>query len=362
MRLSHVFLPIVCACAPKPAAPPEAIGDDTPILPAPEAGTYTHGPSAPRDTMVATAARDLAWDEALSGAAGALAVTGEQPTMPAVRWAAIRAGYPYPVLTAVSGRSDHGVSPDSMLEGVRGMVRPGDDVGLARARVGASDVWVALVGRPNGRLLPFPREVATGEAVTVAPDASLAGPLEWTLVSPRGELRTGRLPADLVLDEQGEWWLEVDAAGGRVIASVPLYASMTTPPQPLVLETSTVAGPSEASDVLLDGVNRVRAAFHLSSVAVDSTLATLADWPLAQVVGGTWVREEGEKRLLAAGFVGGPVAQLACTDATVADCVDGWLRKPKDRARVLDPGFRVCGAAVEVRTDGITAVLNLASD
>jgi hypothetical protein len=29
---------------------------------------------------------------------------------------------------------------------------------------------------------------------------------------------------------------------------------------------------------------------------------------------------------------------------------------------VLDPGFRVCGLAIQVRTDGITAVLNLASD
>jgi len=46
----------------------------------------------------------------------------------------------------------------------------------------------------------------------------------------------------------------------------------------------------------------------------------------------------------------------------VPDCVDGWLRKPRDRARMLDPGFRVCGVAIQVRTDGVTAVLNLASD
>jgi hypothetical protein len=100
----------------------------------------------------------------------------------------------------------------------------------------------------------------------------------------------------------------------------------------------------------------------MPALSVDSTLTTLADWPLEQLVSGTWKRDEGEKRLLAAGFVGGPVAQLACSEATVTDCVDGWLRKPRDRARVLDPGFRVCGIAVQVRTDGITAVLNLASD
>lgn len=201
MRLRHlVWLSVCCACAPKPAATESPTDDDTPILPAPDAGMYAHGPSAPKDAMVAVAAEGLAWDEALSGAAGAIAVTGNDPTMPAVRWAAIRAGYPYPVLTAVTGSSDHGVAPDGMLERIRNLLRPGDDLGLARARVGAADVWVALVGRTAGRLVPFPREVEVGDAVMLAPDATLRGPLEWTLVSPRGELRTGKLPADVVLD------------------------------------------------------------------------------------------------------------------------------------------------------------------
>jgi uncharacterized protein YkwD len=361
MRLRFLALLSVCACAPKPVAPAEP-NDDTPILPAPNAAMYTHGASIPRDAMVAGAAEGLAWDEGLSGAAGALAVTGDEPTMPTVRWAAIRAGYPYPVLTALAGKADRGVAPEEMLDRVRGLLRPGDDLGLARASVGSSDVWVALVGRPIGRLVPFPREVAVGDEVPLAPDAQLRGPLGWTLVSPRGELRSGKLPAEVVLDQMGEWWLEVEAPGEQVVVSVPLYAGMATPPQPLVLEGAAAAGPSEASAVLLDGVNRVRNAFNLPAVAVDSTLATLADWPLTQLMGGTWAQEEGEKRLLAAGFVGGPVAQLVCSDTSALDCVEGWLRKPKDRARVLDPGFRVCGVAVQVRTDGITAVLNLASD
>jgi hypothetical protein len=323
---------------------------------------YAHGPSAPKDPMVALAAHGLAWDEALSGAAGAIAVTGEQPTMPAVRWAAIRAGYPYPVLTAVSGMADRDVAPQGMLDGLPALLRPGDDLGLARARVGSSDVWIALIGRAPSRLVPFPREVAVGDAVMLAPEGASRGSFDWTLVSPRGELRSGALPAEVVLDQMGEWWLEVDAPEGAVVASVPLYAGMTTPPQPVVLEGASVSGPTEASAVLLEGLNRVRQAFSMPALSVDSTLTTLADWPLEQLVGGTWKRDEGEKRLLAAGFVGGPVAQLACSEATVTDCVDGWLRKPRDRARVLDPGFRVCGIAVQVRTDGITAVLNLASD
>ena len=361
MRLRHLVWLLFPACAPKPPPPAEPT-DDTPILPAPDAAMYAHGPSMPKDHMVALAAHGLAWDEALSGAAGAIAVTGDAPNMPAVRWAAIRAGYPYPVITAVSGLADRDVAPQGMLDNLPALLRPGDDLGLARARVGASDVWIALVGRATSRLLPFPREVAVGDAVMLAPDGASRGPLDWTLVSPRGELRSGALPADVVLDQMGEWWLEVDASDGAVVASVPLYAGMTTPPQPVVLEGDSVSGPTEASSVLLEGVNRVRQAFSLPGLSVDSTLTTLAEWPLDQVVGGTWVREDGEKRLLAAGFVGGPVAQLVCSEASVPDCVDGWLRKPRDRARMLDPGFRVCGVAVQVRTDGITAVLNLASD
>jgi uncharacterized protein YkwD len=363
MRFCHLVWLSISACAPKPTPPADpADEDDTPILPAPDAAMYAHGPSMPKDPMVAAAAHGLAWDEALSGAAGAIAVSGDQPSMPAVRWAAIRAGYPYPVITAVSGTADRDVAPQGMLDNLASLLRPGDDLGLARARVGASDAWVALIGRTHNRLVPFPREVAVGDAVMLSPANESREPFQWTLVSPHGELRSGALPADVVLDQMGEWWLEVQAPGGAVVVSVPLYAGMTTPPQPVVLEGATVAGPTEATAALLDGVNRVRQAFDLPGLAVDSTLTTLADWPLEQLVGGTWVREDGEKRLLGAGFVGGPVAQLACSEATVPDCVDGWLRTPRDRARMLDPGFRVCGLAIQVRTDGITAVLNLASD
>ena len=96
-----------------------------------------------RTRWSAVAAHGLAWDEALSGAAGAIAVTGEEPTMPAVRWAAIRAGYPYPVLTAVSGRAgSRRARRRACSTTFRVSSAPGDDLGLARARVEASDVWV----------------------------------------------------------------------------------------------------------------------------------------------------------------------------------------------------------------------------
>ena len=77
------------------------------------------------------------------------------------------------------------------------------------------------------------------------------------------------------------------------------------------------------------------------------TLSTLADWPLSQLMGGTWAQEEGEKRLLAAGFVGGPVAQLVCSETSALDCVDGCPSDPNK----LAPGVCGCGAP-DVDSDG----------
>jgi hypothetical protein len=337
-------------------APVETAG--VPVLPSPEADLYAHGTAIPLDPLVARQAAGLPWDEALSGAAGALAMEGKEPSMPVVRWAAVRAGYPYPIASVVLGRVGVGSEPEDLLEHVRPSLRPTDDLGLARARVGGDDVWVALVGRRIATLAPFPREIEPGGSIVLASD----DPLDWTLVSPEGELRSGKTSSTLVLASAGEWWLEVRRPDGKVVASVPLYVGMPTPAAPLVEEGGAIAGPDEATEVLVRVVNDVRSAFAREPVRRDATLQTLADRPLEQVLEGTWVADQAEARLQAAGFVGGPVGQLVCDEESVFACVDGWLRRPRDRVTLLEPGFRVGGAAVEVRTDGVTAVLNLASE
>ena len=75
-----------------------------------------------------------------------------------------------------------------------------------------------------------------------------------------------------------------------------------------------------------------------------------------------WDRTTGVERLHAAGFMGGPVGQVQCQGSTVAACVDRMLRSGRERQFVLNPAYRIGGAAAQVSTDGVTIVLNMASE
>ena len=49
-------------------------------------------------------------------------------------------------------------------------------------------------------------------------------------------------------------------------------------------------------------------------------------------------------------------------ETTVAACVDAMLRSGRERELVLNPSFRIGGAAAQVATDGVTIVVNMASE
>jgi hypothetical protein len=165
----------------------------------------------------------------------------------------------------------------------------------------------------------------------------------------------------VVLSEEGEWWLEVRGPVGAVVA-LPLYAGMSTPAASVLdLPGPVAAGPGEAVAEVFERVNEVRSAFSLPGIHEDGTLATLAEYPLEQVLAGVWDPLSGKVRLQAAGFIGGPVAQVKCTGDTVSICLDGLLRSGRGREVLLDPNYRVGGAAIQVATDGVTVLLNLAS-
>lgn len=358
VRPGEMLLFLLSCAKPTEVTPPPKAPDETPVLPAPEAPLYAAVRAEPADPLVARVIGGDDWDESLSGAAGAMAMQGEEPDLRMARWAAYRAGYPHPVVIAVVGDVPAGQEPLGFVQQVREAMRPGDDLGLARARVRNEDWWVALVGRPSARLEPFPREVEAGGAIDIVANQ----PVSWTVVAPTGELRSGNAPAAITLDHEGEWWLEVRRPDGALVASIPVYAQMSIPPEPLVLPGQPVAGPAEAQQRLMSLFNDVRQAFDVTEVRPDATLQTLAEWPLEQLASGNWLRASAEKRLHAAGFVGGPVGQLVCSDDSVEECVAGWLSDPQDRARLLEPGFRVGGAAAQVSTDGVAVVLNLASE
>ena len=351
-----------CKKAPPPAEPPGP--GAPPVLPSPEGSHYALGADRPVDGLVAHVVDRglLPWSESLSGAATTLALDDdEQLTLEAARWAAIRAGYPHPVVTIVTGIEPPGAVPEELLDALGPVVHIGDHLGLVRARSAAGDQWVALVGRPGVDLDPFPREYPVGASLQVT-GHSLS---PWVVVSPSGAVRRGGLPVDLTLDQPGEWWLEFQASPSDPTPrlGVPLYVGVPTPKAPtIVADDGRLPDPSELRDRTLDALFDVRTAFGLPEFTWDATLASLAATPVQQVLAGTWDAEQGVRRLRGAGFIGGPAAQLACTAPTVSACVTHLVRHADARSQLLLPGLRLAGVAGEVRTSGVTLVINLSSE
>ena len=349
------------ACAPKKPVEPVQPDPSTlaqPILPATSAPVYTTKQTLPADDLVAQVALGLVWDEALSGAAAALGLGGEGVTLEAAQHTAHRAGYPYPVRVVSSGLVPAGQHPDALLRTLHKVLDKTDHLGLARVRVGVHDKWVALIASPVDTLQPFAREQAIGAVV----DLRTVGPGTWMAISPSGTTHTGQLPSQLTLDEAGEWWLEVDGMH-ETIAALPIYVDMGTPPESLiVLPGDEFAGPVAAADEAMILVSSVREAFSMPGLQDDGTLETLAQYPLSLLLAQQWDRTTGIDRLHAAGFIGGPVGQIQCQGATVAACIDGMMRSARERQHLLNPAFRIGGAAAQVSTEGVTIVLNMASE
>lgn len=349
------------ACAPKIAEGPiEPMVDPAmqPILPAMEADVYASGHTLPRDVLVAQVALGLGWDESLSGAAAALGLGDGEVTLERAQHAAHRSGFPYPVRIVSSGRVIAGSHPDALLRTLHSVMRKKDRLGLARVRKGESDRWVALIASPVDELGAFAREQKLGSALQIR----TVGPSTWMLVSPSGEIKAGSSPSAPTLDEEGEWWLEVDGVE-QTVAALPVYVNMPPPKDVLIdLPGREFTGPVVAADEALLLISDVREAFSMARLRDDGTLHTLAQYPLELLLGQQWDRDSAHGRLHAAGFSGGPVGQVQCQGPTVAACIDTMVRSSRERELVLNPSFRIAGAAAQVSTDGVTIVVNMATE
>lgn len=319
-----------------------------PSLPSPRAGVYTHGRAEPRDPTVAYAARGLPWDETLSGAAAGVAlelVAGEKPGPSVVRWKAVLAGYPYPVVSRAIATVPKGEVPAALIEQARARVASGGaaaDIGLVRARRGDEDTWVLLVGDRRTEIGRIPREVELGESI------GLTG-AEWTVADPSGAVHTPG--AGIVPDLAGEWLFRA-TLDGRIVATFPVYVDVPTPAaSPLDTESGEGDAVSEAGAMLAG----VRHYYRLSTLQRDSALASVARSRLRTLLDGGRLPEAGAQ-VRAAGFVNVPIAAAECRASTVAYCLDSIWWSPEMRAVFMQDATAV-GVAADVRGDGVTLII-----
>ena len=243
-----------------------------------------------------------------------------------------------PVVNLVQG-DDSWAWPDGLLDTLKGLAQPGDDVGLVRARRGDEDVWVGLIGRPPFLLAPLNKEVEPGAQIRIQNVDSSS--LRYTLVSPTGQMQQGALPVSLTLAQVGEWWIEIKQEPNDGQLGLPIYVGMKTPDVSLLeLPGRAVAseqGAMAEAEVLLQ---QIRDDFGLGPLLEDGTLSALAQRPLEEQMAGQWDAIAGVERLHAAGFVGEGTAQVSCMAETVAACLSDILEQAKPRAALLQRNKR----------------------
>lgn len=326
--------------------PPRVDPDVAPVLPAPRGDVYARGPASPRDPLVASIAAGLPWDEVLSGAAAGVALAvlaGDPADAPHVRWKAIVAGYPYPVVARSVARVAHGEVPAALVEEARSRTGRDVDLGLVRARGQRDDVWVLLVGERRADLAPFPRELRVGEAITPAPG------VRWTVADPAGE--AWDVDGAFVPDMVGEWLVRV-RVDDVPVAVVPLYVGVDTPEAPPLARDGAGSTPEAQARAL---VNALRASADLSPLAQDPALDSVARARLRATLAGQPL-PDARGQLAAAGYLDVPVAGAECRAATVAACLDQVWWSVERRA-VFYGDLSDVGVAVEADAQGVQVVL-----
>ena len=281
----YLFSLLLVSCAPKDLAVSlETLASQPPGLPSPVAEVYARGAGKVPDAAVAELAKALHWDEALSGAAGSLAMavaSGEEASPWGARWAAYRAGYPHNLIDLRVYRGGVGQIPpelDTDLDSVDVRL----DIGLARARGYEFDTWVLMTARVDVGIEPFPRVLSVGETITLEVGEPAGVDVQW--VSPSGLLDRVSLVehSEFTLGEEGEWWLQLLRPTAPVRRSStkpgdPVYYMMSVPVM-VGFESPDVAPMVDwdATDGVLSGVTALREEFDVAPPTVDPILESVA--------------------------------------------------------------------------------------
>lgn len=311
-----------------------------PHLPAPVADLYIRHTGQPVDPLVTQVLGGRAWDEVLSGAASGLALTlaarGEVD-LSAARWAAVRAGYPFQVLGVDVVHVAHEATPTLNV--------PTDgDLGLVRARGPDDDIWVVLHGAGGPDLPPVPREAHVGDFVP------LSG-ATWRASSPDGEVRA--LTGGILLDRAGEWLLEA-TAGGKVVATLPVYVGEVTP------DTSPFVGSLSGQDPEEATFNALAAVwdwYGRSAPVRDSGMDSVARVRLRALTSGTGVDPAGTL-LKRAGFVDGANGG-ECEAESLRECLEQMWWSPDQRV-IFAGDYSSVGVATSSEGHGVRVVVLVA--
>jgi len=365
--VARLLLSCLCCCGGVRGVSPgrlETLGAELPHLPAPEAQIYAVRLGEPVDPLVAAVVGELPWEESLSGAAGALGMEMVRTLRPTdawqVRWAAYRAGYPYPVQEILHQTCSRGCVAEQVLEQAQGLVQPGDHLGIARVRGGSDDLWICLLGRPRLALPPVPRALEPGGEISLtAVGGGRSERVELSLVSPSGHLEQGDLWQErrLVLGEQGEYWVQLRDPQG-VLAGFPVYVGLDPFAEAPLAGWSLAA--DSAEELLHAGweaLDLLRSAYGLDPLEADPILSAVARAHLGDRLG-----REGPE---AGEFGGAPAscrASLGCVipaGAGVEACAQGWLVDPSARAALVDSRCTLAGLASEQRARELWLQLEL---
>lgn len=332
------FLPLMaCVHAAAPATAPAL--PPAPHLPAPVADLYVHHVSAPVDPLVAQVIGTRPWEEVLSGAAAGVALkvaNRADVDLARARWAAVRAGYPYPIERLDTVHVAHDTVPTLSLP-------TSGDIGLVRARGPDDDIWVLLVGRGGPELPPIPREAQVGDALPL-------GGLQWKVAGPTGQVRDAT--GTIVLDHAGEWLLQA-RQGESVLATLPVYVGATMPEDAPVGAAVSGTDPDEAT---FNAVASVWKWYGREAPVRDTGIDSVARVRLRQVQdpsGGA--RPEAATMLRRAGFVDG-AGGGECKAPTLAECIEQMWWSPEQRA-VFAADFRSLGVATATEPGGVRVVV-----
>ena len=327
-----------------------------PILPAPQAQWYSTQGDPPKDPLVAKVSNKLNWSEALSGAAAdiGLKIKDRPPRLDDAKWAAVRAGFPYQVHRMVVGDVDLDSYPQELDRLLREL-NP-EHLGLVRVRIGTMDRWIAILGAGGALEEGFPREASLGQEIELKGSGSLR------LMPPSGEVKETTLPYTFQPQEAGEWWVEIRK--NNIYSSVPIYVDVGTPIMNL-FRTEELGlvnkAPSEVEEEALILMELMREKEGLVVLDSDKMLDSLAQYPLQYFVEGSWNAQTGVEHLQKAGFVGGPVYQLACQAENTLACLDQLSWELESRFALLDPQIRNIGIKAHVETSSVSLLLNLSS-